>query len=223
MKKKSIIKLIACALAVGLLAALGILLYEPFTKWVQNPQVFRDFIEEKGGWGRMVMVGLMALQVVVAFLPGEPLEIAAGYAFGALEGMALCLAGAAVGFACAALLARTFGRKIVEWFFPSGKIDELPILNPKRHPMLLLFVLYLIPGTPKDLFNYAVGLTRLDILHVLALSSVARIPSVITSTLSGDALGAQNYPLAVAVLVITGLISAGGILLYRRMCRSAAA
>ena len=85
--------------------------------------------------------------------------------------------------------------------------------------MATVFLLYLIPGTPKDLFNYAIGLTRLPLPRTIALTAVARIPSIVTSTLGGSALGTRRMALAVGALAVTGALSLAGLLAYRAMCR----
>ena len=82
-----------------------------------------------------------------------------------------------------------------------------------------MFIVFMIPGTPKDLLCYAVGLTNLRMRDWLWISLVARIPSIITSTIGGNALGERNYVFAAAVFAVTLLISLGGILLYRHICR----
>ena len=96
---------------------------------------------------------------------------------------------------------------------------SLRFMQDSRRLELLVFIVFLIPGTPKDLLCYAVGLTNLRMRDWLLISLVARIPSVITSTIGGNALGERNYVFAAAVFAVTLLISLGGILLYRHICR----
>ena len=155
----------------------------------------------------------------MAIIPGEPLEIGAGYAFGAVEGTILCLIGAVLGGAIVVLLVRRYGIKLVEVFFPKEKIMSLRFMQDSRRLELLVFIVFMIPGTPKDLLCYAVGLTNLRMRDWLWISLVARIPSIITSTIGGNALGERNYVFAAAVFAVTLLISLGGILLYRHICR----
>ena len=150
-------------------------------------------------------------------IPGEPLEIAAGYAFGTVEGTALCLLGALIGGAAVFLVVRRFGRRAVEAFFPPEKIDALPLLRSERRLEGWLFVVFLFPGTPKDLLTYCAGLTHMQLGRWLALSVVGRIPSVITSTIGGDALGAGSYGFAALVFGVTLLLCGAGLLVYRRM------
>ncbi len=77
----------------------------------------------------------------------------------------------------------------------------------------------MIPGTPKDLLSYFAGLTDVKIPVWLIICSLGRFPSIITSTIGGDAIGTKNYMLAVAVFVITMVISIAGILVYKYICK----
>lgn len=141
----------------------------------------------------------MIFQIIVAIIPGEPLEIGAGYAFGAVEGTILCLIGAVLGGAIVVLLVRRYGIKLVEVFFPKEKIMSLRFMQDSRRLELLVFIVFMIPGTPKDLLCYAVGLTNLRMRDWLWISLVARIPSIITSTIAAR-LGERNYVFAAAVI-----------------------
>ena len=199
--------------------AVGALVGKPLMGWISNPEGFRSWVEAKGWSSRLVFLGMVIFQVILAFIPGEPFEIAAGYAFGAVEGTLLCLAAAALGSALVVLLVRRFGVKLVEVFFCREKILSLRFLQDSKRLNLLLFIVFLIPGTPKDLLCYFVGLTDIRIRDWLLISFFARIPSVITSTIGGNALGEKNYVFAAAVFAATLLISIIGILLYRHICR----
>ena len=77
----------------------------------KDPETFRLWVDSHGFGGKLAMVGMMVLQVVVAVIPGEALEIGAGYAFGAWEGLLLCLIGAAIGSAIIFIFCQAFGRQ----------------------------------------------------------------------------------------------------------------
>ena len=184
-------------------------------EYLSDPEAVRARIGEHYVLGAIVLVILSAVQVVVALIPSELLEIAAGYVFGSWLGALLCLAGIVLGSCTTILLVRKFGSKFVYAFYPKDKIDALPIINdpPKRN--LLTFILFLIPGTPKDLFTYAIGLTNMSIPLYIALTSAARFPSVILSTMSGNAAGEENYTKAILFAAIAVVVSGIGLLLYR--------
>lgn len=215
------LKALALLLAVlCCLIPLALWLLGPLMQIAEDPHAFRMWVQEQGVLGGLACVGLMMLQVVVAVLPGEPLEIAAGYAFGAWQGMLLCLTGAVLGCALVMAVTRRFGPRLMRAFFKQEQIDSLSFLQNRERLRLILFIVFFIPGSPKDLLNYGLGLTRLRMPGVLLLTGVARIPSIITSTVGGSALGEQNYLFAAAVFVGTALLSALGLLGYHRIARA---
>lgn len=191
----------------------------PLVRFVSEPEQFRLWVDENGLWGRLAFVGMMAVQIIIAIIPGEPLEIGAGYAFGAVEGTVLCILGAMLGSLIIFLLVRRFGVKLLEVFFPLEKIQSMRFMKDTRRLSLLAFIIVFIPGTPKDLIAYFVGLTRMRLHTWMLITATARIPSVITSTIGGDALGTQNYLLAGIIFAVTLLISLAGIIIYRKISR----
>ena len=197
---------------IGLFFALG----KPMAALFEDPERFRSWVREMGAGGRLAFVGMVAVQIVVAFIPGEPLEIAAGYAFGAWEGTLLCMLGAGVGGMAVFLLARKLGVRAVEAFVPREKIDSLGFVRDARRLTLWMWILFLIPGTPKDALAYVAGLTRMRLRTWALITTVARVPSIVTSTLGGDALGAGQIGVAAAVLGATALAAVAGALLWRR-------
>ena len=198
------------------LALLAVFVGGPIIKTLGDPASFRTWVEARGVWGRVLFVGIMVMQVIIAFIPAEPLEIAAGYAFGAVWGTLLVWLGLVLGTMIVFLFVRKIGVKAVEVFFPREKIDSVKYLNNEKALNAAAFTLFLIPGTPKDLLTYVAGLTKIRLLPWVLLTSLARIPSVLTSTISGNALGLQKYGLAIGVFAATALVSGAGILLYRR-------
>lgn len=212
------------AMGVAIVAALviaSVILYlrlgKPMIALVRDPARLRAWVDGLGWKSRIVYGAMVCFQVVVAIIPGEPLELAAGYAFGALEGTLICLAGIFAGSMIVFLLVRRFGIKLVRLFFSEEKIQSMRFLkNPKRL-FIVTAVLMLIPGTPKDLLTYCAGLTPLPVTTWMLIASVGRIPSVITSTLGGHALSEGNYGFAVIVFGVTALLCGGGFWLYGRM------
>ncbi len=187
----------------------------PMLALVENPEQFRLWVDAHGIWGRLIFVGMVVVQMAVALIPGEPLEIGAGYAFGVFEGTLLCLAGILIGSVLIFGFVRTFGVRVVEIFYPREKIRSMKFLQNHRRLNTVTFLLMLLPGTPKDLLSYFVGLTDMKLSTWLLISTCARIPSVLSSTVSGGALGEQNYILALIVLAVTAALSLIGLGIYR--------
>ncbi len=201
-------------------ALIFVLAGNPLIRFVQEPERFRAWVDAQGVMAPIAFMGMLILQIVVAVIPGEPLEIAAGYAFGAVEGTLLCMLGAFIGRVAVFLLVRRFGTRAVEVFFPLEKLNELKFLQNKRRMTLWVFFLFFLPGTPKDVLCYIVGLTDLPLRSWLIISAIAPFPSIVTSTIGGDALGMGNYTFAIIVFAVTLIISGLGLLAYRVICQT---
>ena len=190
----------------------------PLIHFAQEPERFRQWVDAQGVWAPLLFTGMVILQVIVAVIPGEPLEIAAGYAFGAVEGTLLCVLGTFIGGMLVFLLVRRFGLRAVEVFFPEEKLRRLRFLHNERRLARWVFVIFFLPGTPKDVLCYFVGLTPMPLRTWALISAVARLPSIVTSTVGGDALGMGNYTFAVIVFTATLAVSGLGLLFYRAVC-----
>ena len=214
-KKK--IYLFAIIVALIFIGAVGYLVGKPMVEFVREPERFRTWVDSSGFMSRVIFVGMVVFQLVIALIPGEPLEMGAGYAFGAVEGTILCIIGCVIGSALVFLFVRRFGVKLVEVFFPREKIRSLRFLQDSRRLNLLTFIVFFIPGTPKDLLSYFIGLTDMKLGTWLFITAVARIPSIVTSTVTGDALGLKDYQFALIAFGVTLALSLVGILVYRRL------
>lgn len=199
--------------------AVGALVGKPLMGWISNPEGFRSWVEAKGWSSRLVFMGMVIFQVILAFIPGEPFEIAAGYAFGAVEGTLLSIAGAAVGSIITFSLVRRFGMGLVRVFFSEEKINSVKFLKTSNARNILFLVIYMIPGTPKDLLGYFAGLTDILFPVFCLVCTLGRIPSVVTSTVGGDALGTKSYRAAILVFAFTFAISALGLMIYNAICK----
>ena len=188
-------------------------------RMAEEPDAFRLWVDSHGIAGRIVFVSMVTIQVLVAFIPGEPVELLAGYAFGVIEGSLLTMAGFLLGSWLIFLLVRRFGVRLVEVFFSKEKISELGFLRNPKKAQVLAFILMSIPGTPKDFLSYFAGLTPLTLKQWLGIVAIARLPSLLTSTITGAAAGEENYLLSGIMLAITLLMSLIGILYYRRLTK----
>lgn len=213
-------KWIAMSAVIAFLIVSALLAYtvgRPMIRFAKDPQQFRLWVDGHGLWGAVAYMGMVFLQVLVAIIPGEPLEICGGYAFGTLQGTLLCLIGAMAGSLLVFAFVRRWGYEVVEIFFSREKIQSVRFLqsSPKRD--MLFIIIFALPGTPKDLLCYVAGLTDLSWTHWLLICSLGRLPSIITSTLGGNALGTQDYWQAGIVFALTLGISLLGLLIYQRI------
>lgn len=218
-KNQKIVWIAAMSVFVLFMIAIGWIIGVPMIRLAEDPEKFRIWVDSYGFWGRVAFVGMVVVQVVVAFIPGEPVELAAGYAFGFVEGTLLTLSGFLIGSMVVFLLVRRFGVKLVEVFFSKRKIRELQFLKNQKKTKVIALLLMVIPGTPKDFLSYFAGLTRLTLRQWLTIVAIGRLPSLLTSTMTGAAAGEENYLLSIVMLAVTLLISVSGILYYRKLTK----
>ena len=200
-------------------AVVGYYIGVPMVRLAEDPAAFQAWVDAYGMGGKLIFVSMVVLQVLVAFIPGEPIELAAGYAFGFWEGTVLTLAGFLLGSLVVFLLVRRFGVKLVTVFFAEKKIREFSFLRNPKKTRMIAFLLMLIPGTPKDFLSYFAGLTQLTLKQWLWIVAIGRLPSLITSTATGAAAGEKNYLLSAIMLGITAIITVAGIIYYRSIAK----
>lgn len=214
---------LALALAIaGFAAVMGVLCVVigiPMVRFASEPERFRAWVENRGIWGEVAYVLMVMLQVIIAIIPGEPLEIAGGYAFGAMEGTLLCLLAGGLGSAVVFGLVRRFGIRLAEVFFAREKLRSLRFLRTTRRRTILFLLIFMIPGTPKDLLCYFAALTDIKLPVLLLICSIGRLPSVITSTVGGNALGTERYLFALIVFLATFVLSIAGLGIYQLICK----
>ncbi len=216
-RRKKIVSLVSLAVVLVLASLATWFVWDWLSSFSQDG--FREYIRSFGPLGWLVLLGLQILQVFVALIPGELLETGAGYAFGPVLGTVICYVGVAIGSTIIFTLTRIFGIKLVELFVPREKINELRFINTAKKRNNLIFLIFLIPGTPKDLITYFVGLTDIKLGSFLIISLIARLPSVLSSTVGGHLLGEGNYTGAILLYGITGAVSLAGLLIYNSIVR----
>lgn len=215
LKTKRIIGIVSLTVVIAVFAIVSYFVFYKFFAFSGSTESFEAFIEGYGWSGRFVALGIQFLQVFIALIPGEFVEVGLGLSFGFIEGTVLCLVGVGLASALVFVLVKKWGVKLVELFVSRDKIDSLRFINSEKKLNTLVFVLFLIPGTPKDLLTYFVPLTKMKLSEFLFISMIARIPSVVSSTIGGDFFGNGRYLEGIILFLITGGVSLLGILLYR--------
>ena len=185
--------------------------------WLADARAVRAFVSDHAFASRLTMLGINIVQVLLAFLPGEPVELASGYAFGFWEGTALCLVASGLATSAIYWATRRWGWKLVGLFFDRSLFDRFSWLKSAKRLELIMLIVFLIPGTPKDFLTYFAGLTNMRFLPVVLIATFGRIPSIVTSTITASAVGSGNWPLVACTLVASALLLAVGGLMYRRL------
>lgn len=215
-RKKRIRSLAALAaftvVSVILFATVG----KQIVRFVSDSEAFRAWIDSHGFVGKLAYIGIIALQIIVAIIPGEPIELVGGYAFGAWQGLLLAEIGILLSSATVFLAVKKWGVRAVEAFFPVEKIRSFSFLQNDTRRNAIVFLIFFIPGSPKDVLTYFVGLTPMTLAQWLFITTVARIPSVLSSTLTGAAMGESRFFAAAVIYGLTALLSLAGALVYRK-------
>ena len=157
--KVKMIKLIALILVIAILTIATIYMI-PIMKEIKTPEgqaQFKEKITNSGITGVLILFGLELAQVVLAILPGEPIEILAGVCFGPIWGTIFLMVSIFIVTCLIYFLVKKFGRDFIYEFFPKEKVDKLEnskLLRDEKKIELVMIILFLIPGTPKDLLVY---------------------------------------------------------------------
>lgn len=201
----------AAVVAALLLGAAGVAFGPGLWAFFTDGEAVRAWVDAQGALAPVAMGALVVAQIVVAVLPGEPVELAAGYLFGAWEGTLICLVGGLVGTLVVTALVRVLGTRVVRTFFSAEQLEGVAWLRDSARFEHLMLVVFLIPGTPKDVLTYAAGLTTCRWWRIAAIATVGRIPSIVTSTLAAGFASAGNWAAAGVTLAVTlALVGAGG-------------
>ena len=182
----------------------------------EGREEFKVWVDGLGFGGWLVTLGIQLLQIFVALIPGEPVELMLGYVWGPWLGTLTCLIGIFIGTATIFLLVRKFGMKFVSRFVDPEELKRYKFLRDKNKVDITVFILFFIPGTPKDALTYIAPIAPIGAVKYLLIATFARIPSIITSTILGDSIADGKWVLALVVFAITAVISVLGIILGNR-------
>ena len=197
-----------CALAIPFVLSL---------REAENQRKFTEFINSLGVFGVLAMLFIQILQIIVAIIPGEPIELLMGLMYGTWCGLFLTLLGILLGTTAVFFLVKRFGEPFAAKFVDTKSFDKMKFLNDPTRRDTLIFVLFLIPGTPKDVLTYFVPFTNIKFSRFLPLATLARIPSVVTSTLVGATVGDGKLWQSALIFAATGVIGLAGILINSRL------
>ena len=202
-----------------LIIVIGVALYNYIRSFGDSDNLIQSLITDIRGagiWGVLVCLGLQFIQVVVAFIPGEVVQAAIGLVYGTVLGGIITLAGALISSIFVFYLVRKLGAPFVQGMLGSKEGPRAMaiqrFLSNSRRLNATVFILYMIPGMPKDIFTYLVPLTPMRPSEFFVLSTIARAPAIFATTFVMDAFAKGNYLACAIVAVIFGGLGAVGII-----------
>lgn len=176
-----------------------------------------------GIWGLLTLFGLQFAQIFLIILPGEPIEILAGMCYGGLGGLIFITASAFIISSVIFFMVRKLGKKFVYDFCDEEKVKKIEeskiFKNPKKIEWIMI-ILFLIPGTPKDLLVYIAALLPIKPLRFILISTFARFPSVVSSTFAGDNLLEGNWQNSIIIYSVTFLLVGISIFIVNKLDKS---
>lgn len=174
-------------------------------------------VRNAGPGGVLILLGMQFLQVVVAFIPGEVVQVAAGMMYGPWGGAAVVLVGCVISSAFVFFIVHKLGAPFVRAMIPEKWMGKLEDFEGTDKLDVMVFVLFLIPGLPKDVFTYLVPLTDMSMRNFLVLSAVGRIPGILMSTLAADGLMEGDIMRSVLLFLVAAGIAALAIVFHEKI------
>lgn len=172
------------------------------TRLMSHPERFKEFIDAYGPASALLYILIQAAHVIIVVIPGEIVQIAGGYAFGTFFGTLYSLIGIIVGTLIVFFATRLVGYSLVRAFVSPRKLEKFDFLINSPKSEIALFVLFLIPGIPKDTLVYISGLTPVKPWRFLLICTIARFPGLWGSAYIGANLQEKDY---LPVWIMSGL------------------
>lgn len=191
-----------------------------FFKVFLSPEYIKNWLLSFGKLSIIVFILLQILQVVVFFIPGEIVQAAGGFVYGTMMGTILSFVGILIGSVITFYITRRYGLKVLKRIMKDESYKKLLNILNRPQNNLILFILYLIPGIPKDTLGFVAGVTKITLLEFIVLSMVGRIPGIFLMNYIGSSISSHSYIksfliLGIAtVLFIIGIWKKDGILDY---------
>jgi len=214
MDKKT--KILRILLSIGIVIILAIFLWglAPFIKDLATTEgqiAFKQKIDSMGLSGIFLLFGLQILQILLVILPGEPFEVLAGMCYGTWGGTLFITISVFITTTIIFFTVRKLGQKYLYNFFQREKVDKImksKLFKNPRNINIVLFILFFLPATPKDLIVFIGGLLPIKPLRFILISTLVRFPSVITSTMVGANITRGNWELSLIIYGVTFVIAA---------------
>lgn len=217
--KRDIIKLVGLCMFVVLLIVAAILLM-PYVIQLKDEAIrdaFREYIHSKGIGGVFILLGIQVLQVVIAIIPGEVVEVLSGLLYGTWGGYLICTIGLTIGTVIIYYTVRVLGYSVITRVVDAKKLAKYKFLHNQKRLEVIVFILFFIPGTPKDMLTYFIPFTKIKPLHFFVISTIARIPSIISSTFAGSSIGDGKWVQTIIIFAVIGAVGLLGIVFNERI------
>ena len=208
-RRGDIFKILGLTAFVAIIALLGWLVW-PYVHTLFEPggidEVIND-VRNAGPLGFLILLALQFLQIVVAFIPGEATQMAAGMLYGPWLGSLIILLGSILSSAFVFVVVHRLGAPFVRDIVSDKWLEKFERFEQSGKLELTVFILFLIPAMPKDVFTYLVPLTSMRMRNFLLLSNIGRIPGILVSTYAASGLVDGNMWQSIIILAVVAVIA----------------
>lgn len=192
--------------------------YAPhITELARKPDEFRDMILSYGYFGVIVFIFIQVFQIIIAAIPGELIQIAGGFVYGAWLGTLYLIIGVIVGTLVAFYTARLLGYSIIKKVVAEEKLARFKNMMESKKTDLVISVLFLLPGLPKDFLVYVGGLTPVKPMKFIVITTIARFPALFFSAYIGENIQEQDYVQALVISIIAVVLFLLGVINRERV------
>lgn len=214
MNKGKVTQLIIKISLLSILMILGIFLaikYAPdFIALASKPDDLKNLLSSYGGLGILIFIIIQIVQVIIAFLPGELTQLAGGYIYGTVLGTFYSMTGITLGSIIVFFTSRFLGDSLLNLFMSKERFEKLSFLINSPKSEMIMFILFVIPGMPKDSLSYLAGITPVKPMNFLVVSSLARFPALFVSSYVGANLQQGNLTMVIIIVLISCALLAAG-------------
>lgn len=190
---------------------------EPLTAVFRTPEALGSWIDERRELGAAIYVLVQTFQVAVFIVPGEVVQIAGGYLFGVWLGTLLSVLGIGIGSSINFVVGRLFGEPFVRAVLGSRRMQRLEHVSHSPRARLGFFLLFVIPGLPKDILCYFGGIAPFKYLTFMALSMGGRLPAIVGSTVMGGAARQESWIVSGTLFVLAVVLLVVGLRYHERL------
>jgi uncharacterized membrane protein YdjX (TVP38/TMEM64 family) len=159
----------------------------------------KEFLSRLGWWAPVAYMAIQTLQVIIAPIPGEASGFVGGYLFGTFGAFVYSTIALTFGSWVNFLIGRFFGKRWVRRLIPQDTLKRMDFLL-RHQGVVVVFILFVFPGFPKDSLCLFLGLSSLPIKALVLLSAIGRMPGTLMLSAQGALLFEHNYFL-LAILI----------------------
>lgn len=212
-KQKLAVYSILIAVFLGILIYLAVRLGPQLIALAGEPENLRMLLNSYGWKGILVFMGIQMLQVVVAAIPGELVQLAGGYIYGTWLGTLYSLTGIVLGSVLVFFMARLLGYPLVKLLVSPEHLKKFNFMINNDKSEIGMLILFLIPGIPKDILTYIAGITPIKPLRFFVIITAGRLPALLASSYIGSSTQKGNYGIVIILSVASVILFTAGILL----------